>query len=377
MHAAMDDIGNPSSIHSFGRQARKKIEDARAGILADLGLPEYRLAFTSGASEALAMVLTPHTQNVQAKRTTTHLLIAESDHVASLHGHGFADNAVIKLTVDASGVLDIATLKTALESLPEGTQAVVAVHAANNETGVLQPIEAISTLCDLHQALFVCDLVQWAGRLPLNDARPAAIIVSAHKLGGPAGVGALIYDPMRLHITRPMIRGGGQERGARAGTENAIGITGFASALHEAVGDMEAEQRRISELRDVFETGLRELHPDASVFGQDVPRLASTSCFALPGQEAALALMQLDLDGIAVSSGSACSSGKVKASHVLAAMNIGPELAACALRVSFGFASKPADVERLLASISRWSSASKKNSGKNANLRRSAIGKSA
>ena len=377
MHAAMEDIGNPSSIHSFGRQARKTIEDARAGILTDLGVPEYRLAFTSGASEALAMVLTPHTRNVPAKRTATHLLIAESDHVASLQGHGFDEDAVTRLAVDASGVLDVDTLKTVLESLPEDTQAVVAVHAANNETGVLQPVEAISTLCDLHKALFVCDLVQWAGRLPLNDARPAASIVSAHKLGGPAGIGALIYDPTRLHITRPLIRGGGQERGTRAGTENAIGITGFASALHAAVGDMESEQQRVSALRDAFETGLRELHPDAPIFGQDAPRLANTSCFALPGQEAALALMQLDLDGIAVSSGSACSSGKVKASHVLAAMNVSPELAACALRVSFGFASKPADVERLLASIERWSGASLKNSGKNANLPRSAIGKSA
>jgi cysteine desulfurase len=175
-------------------------------------------------------------------------------------------------------------------ALPQDAQAIVCVHGANNETGVLQPIDAIASLCDVHQALFVCDLVQWAGRLPLRDARPAAIIVSAHKLGGPAGIGAILYDPMRLHVTDPLIRGGGQERGVRAGTENAIGIAGFAAALKAACASMASEQQRLADLRDRFERELRAMHPDAVIFGQGAARLANTSCFAIPGREAALAL---------------------------------------------------------------------------------------
>lgn len=385
MLAAMGEIGNPSSIHGFGRAARKRVEAARASILCDLGLPDYRLAFTSGASEALATVLTPATQSLATKRQANHLLIAPTEHVAALQGHGFDEAATTYLSVNQDGVIDAQALATKLSALPDDAQAIVCVHGANNETGVRQPIEEIAALCDVHQALFVCDLVQWAGRLPLGDARPAAIIVSAHKLGGPAGIGAIIYDPLRLHMTNPLIRGGGQERGVRAGTENAIGIAGFAAAVTAARTSMESEQQRLSDLRDRFEQELLATHPDVLIFGRGTARLANTSCFAIPGREAALALMQLDLDGIALSSGSACSSGKVKASHVLAAMNVPPSLAACALRLSLGFATTSADIDRLLASIARWSTpdrglestGSDKIRRKNANLTQSAIGESA
>jgi cysteine desulfurase len=385
MLVAMGETGNPSSIHCFGRAARKRIEAARASILTDLGFPNYRLAFTSGASEALATVLTPATQSLATKRHANQLFIAPTDHVAALQGHCFEKAATTLLPVGADGVVDTQALTKALSVLPQDAQAIVCVHGANNETGVLQPIDAIAALCDVHQALFVCDLVQWAGRLSLRDAQPTAIIVSAHKLGGPAGIGAIIYDPMRLHVTNPLIRGGGQERGVRAGTENAVGIAGFAAALKAACASMASEQQRLADLRDRFECELLAMHPDAVIFGQGAARLANTSCFAIPGREAALALMQLDLDGIALSSGSACSSGKVKASHVLAAMDVPSSLAACALRLSLGFATTAADIDRLLTSIARWSKpdqapesmGSDKISRKNANLTQSAIGESA
>ena len=177
------------------------------------------------------------------------------------------------------------------------------------------------------------------------------VIVSAHKIGGPSGVGALIYDPARVHFPRPLVRGGGQERGVRAGTENLVGAVGFAAALDDAAAHLASQTERLAALRDGFETGLKSLTPEAVIFAQKAPRLPNTSSFAIPGREAALALMQLDLQGVAISSGSACSSGKVTQSHVLAAMGVEPAMARCALRVSFGFSSTDRDVARLLAAL--------------------------
>lgn len=385
MIQAMDSVGNPSSIHGSGRKVRHAIEQARASLVRDLGLEGYRPVFTSGASEALVMALTPATQGPKPDRTTTRLFIAANEHLAALQGHGFGAQSVITLDVDGNGHVQLETLKAHLEAMPDDERALVCVHAANNETGVLQPVEAISLLCDTYGALFVCDMVQWAGRLPVGEARPAIIILSGHKVGGPAGVGALIYDPQRAQFARPLIRGGGQERGVRAGTENDLGIVGFAAALHEATSTMAEEQAEVGRLRDDLEKGLRALTPEVTVFGQGVARLANTSCFALPGYTASLALMQLDLDGIAISSGSACSSGKVKQSHVLAAMNIEFDLAECVLRVSLGFASTQDDIERLLAALAKgWTAVQAQanpshgqNSKKDATFARSAIGNSA
>lgn len=351
MEQAMGMMGNPSSIHSFGRAVRHSIEQARASIVGDLGLHGYRLVFTSGATEALATALAPATQGPKPDRTTTRLFIATSEHVAALQGHGFAAQAVTTLDVDADGLVQLDALKAHLEAMPDSERALVCVHAANNETGVLQPIEAISTLCDVYGALFVCDMVQLAGRMPLGDAQPAIAIVSGHKVGGPAGIGALIYDTQRAQISHPLIRGGGQERGVRAGTENHTGIVGFAAALHEATVSMEAEQTRLAQLRNALEAQLITQVPDAKIFGHNAQRLAGTSCFALPGYSASLALMQLDLAGVAISSGSACSSGKVKQSHVLAAMGVEPDMAECALRVSLGFANTEDDCDNLLGAL--------------------------
>lgn len=378
----MDMVGNPSSIHSFGRSVRHGVEQARVSVVRDLGLHGYRLVFTSGATEALATVLAPSTQGLKADCITTRLFIATSEHVAALQGHGFASQAVTTLDVDGDGLVHLDALKAHLEAMPDNERALVCVHAANNETGVLQPIEAISALCDTFGALFVCDMVQLAGRLPLGSALPAIAIVSGHKVGGPAGLGALIYDPQRVLISQPLIRGGGQERGVRAGTENHIGIAGFAAAIHEATQGMQEEQAGLAQLRDGLEAQLLAQVPDTRIFSHDAPRLANTSCFALPGYPASLALMQLDLAGVAISSGSACSSGKVKQSHVLVAMGIKPQIADCALRVSLGFASTADDVERLLTVLKQGSLVSTpqanpshvQSSKKNATITKSTIG---
>lgn len=385
MAQAMDATGNPSSIHSFGRSVRHTIEQARASIVRDVGLEGYRLVFTSGATEALVTALSPSTTGPKPDRPTTRLFMAASEHVAALQGHGFDADSITVLDIDENGLIDLDALKSNLQAMPDTERALVCVHAANNETGVLQPIEAISTLCDVHEALFICDMVQLAGRLPLGDARPAIAIVSGHKVGGPSGIGALIYDTQRAQIGHPLIRGGGQERGVRAGTENPIGIVGFAAALHEATQSMDDERTRLAALRDDLEARLRAAVPDICVFGESAPRLANTSCFALPNQAASLLLMQLDLAGMAVSSGSACSSGKVKQSHVLAAMNVEPALAECALRISFGFASKPGDVDRLVQAFDKSFSIALagadpihvQNSKKRATFAKSAIGNSA
>lgn len=385
MAQAMDATGNPSSIHSFGRSVRHGIEQARAGVVKDLGLDGYRLVFTSGATEALATALMPSTTGPKPGRTTTRLFIAASEHVAALQGHGFDADSLTVLDIDENGLIDLDTLKSHLQAMPQAERALVCVHAANNETGVLQPIEALSTLCDVHEALFICDMVQLAGRLPLGDAMPAIAIVSGHKVGGPAGIGALIYDTQRAQISHPLIRGGGQERSVRGGTENHIGIAGFAAALHEATLAVQSEQIRLKSLRDAFEEQLLASIPNAKIFGQGVSRLTNTSCFAVPGQAASLSLMQLDLAGVAISSGSACSSGKVKQSHVLAAMKIEPEIAECALRVSLGFESNAADIERLTKAIQQGMTGPStpanrshvQNSKKRATFVKSAVGNSA
>ncbi|MEM6712899.1 MAG: aminotransferase class V-fold PLP-dependent enzyme [Pseudomonadota bacterium] len=351
MLAALDETGNPSSIHAHGRAARKRIEEARACIAEAVGLLEYRLVFTSGASEALATVLRPSVQNLQNKRHATKLLINRTEHAAALDGHGFAPEAVSKLSVKSNGVVDCDALEHALKAMPEDECALVCVQSANSETGVLQPLGDISLLCDIHNALLVTDHVQGAGRIALGAARPAAVVVSSHKVGGPSGVGAILYNVPRLLMTQALIRGGGQERGLRAGTENPAAAAGFAAALGAAARDIPGETERLSALRDRFEMELVATKPNSVVFSKDVPRLPNTSCFALPDVDASLALMQLDLAGLSISSGSACSSGKVKASHVLAAMGVEQALAACALRVSFGFASTQSDVDKLLAAI--------------------------
>jgi cysteine desulfurase len=226
---------------------------------------------------------------------------------------------------------------------------------ANNETGVIQPVAEAARL--IHQAggLLHVDAVQAVGKIPcnINDLGADLMALSAHKLGGPKGVGALIKRDEALHLAQPLIRGGGQERGARAGTENVPGIVGFGAAAAAAREHLPREAARVAALRDRLEAAVLAGSPVAVIFGRAAPRLPNTSLFAVPGIKAETALIALDLDGVAVSSGSACSSGKVAASHVLQAMGVAGDLARGAIRVSVGFSTADEEVDCFLAAWNR------------------------
>jgi cysteine desulfurase len=230
--------------------------------------------------------------------------------------------------------------------------ALVAVQLANNETGVIQPVAKIAALCREHGALLLVDAAQAFGRIPVSiaDLDATYLVVSSHKLGGPPGAGALVLAPGAPFVTTRF--GGGQERGRRPGTENGAALVGFAVAVEWALRDRDAEMLRIAALRDRFEASLPN---DAVVFGAEAPRLPNTSNFALPGLTAETAVIAMDLEGVAISSGAACSSGKVRSSRVLAAMGVAPDLAKAALRVSFGHESKESDVDEALHALAKIS----------------------
>jgi cysteine desulfurase len=234
-------------------------------------------------------------------------------------------------------------------ALREGKgRTLVAVMAANNETGMVQPIAEVSKLVREANGLLLVDAVPAAGKIHLDFALCDYMVLSAHKIGGPQGCGALLVrDGVPL---QPQLVGGGQQRGLRAGTENLSGIAGFGAAAH-ALADGEGERARIAHLRDHFEAALKQAAPESVIFGVKQQRLCSTSCFAIPGLTAETALIGLDLDGVMMSSGSTCSSGKVAVSHVLTAMGMEGALAACALRASFGWSSTMEDVQAAVASL--------------------------
>ncbi len=338
--AVLEMAANPSSVHAEGRRARAAVEEARVRVAALVGAPQDRVVFTSGASEAASLALAPDLAR-GGRRGFDRLVVGSTEHAAVLHGHRFPVEAVSVVPVLSSGVIDLAALSRALAG---GGRAVVAIQAANNETGVIQPLEAVSGIAHAAGAILVADAVQAAGRVAC-DALPAdMVLLSGHKLGGLAGAGALVLLSGDLALGTPMLRGGGQERGLRAGTENVAAIAAFGAAA--ACGH--AGSRRIGMLRDRFEAALLQLAPDAVLFGHDAERLPNTSAFAVPGVAAEKLLMALDLAGIAVSSGSACASGKVGRSHVLEAMGVAPDLRRGAIRVSFGWTSVDADVERVV-----------------------------
>ena len=344
MSAAWD-LGNPSSVHREGRQARAAIEAARRQVAALLGCGPDAVTFTSGGTEANATALRPGGLLTPAGRPVRRLVVGATEHASVLHGHGFPAETVAICPVDHSGVLDLVALGSLLKASPEAT--LVTVQAANSETGVLQPIADIASRTAAADAAFHTDAVQAAGRLDLASLSGLAdaVTLSAHKLGGPTGAGALAIRPDRRGPAVSWLSGS-QESGRRGGTENVAGIVGFGVAAACAARDLAAEGPRLAVLRDRTEHLLRELAPDATIFGEGADRLPNTLAFAVPGLSAETALMGLDLDGVAVSSGSACSSGKVGRSHVLAAMGVPAGLAGGAIRVSFGWNSAEADVER-------------------------------
>jgi cysteine desulfurase len=338
--------GNASSVHASGRAARGLIEDARVKVAALAGVEPSEVVFTSGATEAAALALWGAAQGaIDAGVRITRLFVSAIEHPAVLANAAtvserFAGLRLETIPATAGGVTDMDALRNALR---EGKgRSLIALMAANNETGVIQPVGEAAALAAEAGALLLVDAVQAAGRMAVP--RADYVMLSAHKIGGPQGVGALILKN-GVPFT-PLITGGGQERGMRPGTENVPGIAGFGAAAEIAMRETVAPV-----LRDHFEAGLRAIVPNVIIFGAESSRLANTSCFALPGINAETALMALDLDGVMLSSGSACSSGKVKRSHVLAAMGVNDDVAGCALRASFGWSSTEADVKAALLSI--------------------------
>lgn len=347
---ALDVDGNASSVHAEGRQARDVVEAARDAVAGLVGGVPAGVTFTSGATEALNLALSPAFGRSGEPCET--LFLPAGEHPAVLQGHRFPEDATVTLPSLADGTLDLAALSVAL-ARHAGQRPLLALQAANNETGVIQPVAAAAELVHAAGGLLVCDAVQAVGRIPCDFATLGAdaIVLSAHKFGGPKGAGALCLAP-GLDVALPLVRGGGQERGRRAGTENVAAIAGLGAAA-ELVAQLRADMPRLAGLRTAAEALVRRVAPDAVLFGAAAPRLANTSCFAVPGLEAQLLLMGLDMEGVAVSSGAACSSGKVRRSHVLEAMGVGADLGRGAIRISFGWDSTPTDVEAFGAALER------------------------
>ncbi|AWN45013.1 cysteine desulfurase [Methylobacterium terrae] len=346
--------GNPSSIHREGRAARSAIEAARVRVASLAGAAPARVAFTSGGTEAANAVLSGALRRRDLP-APTRLLIGATEHPCCLEGHGFPGDATEILPVDEHGALRLDVLEARLGALAaEGVTALVSVQAANNETGVIQPLARVAALTCQHGALLHSDAVQAAGRVSIarNISGIDALTLSGHKLGAPKGVGAILLREGAT-LAPGLVRGGGQEGRLRAGTENVPGIVGFGVAAETASSSLAEEATRLAGLRDAIEAGVRARAPDAVVFGAGAERLPNTLCFAVPGLKAETALIALDLDGVAVSSGAACASGKVSRSGVLAAMGVDSTLSAGALRVSLGWNSRQEDGESFLAAFDR------------------------
>ena len=326
--------GNPSSVHSFGRQARAALETAREQVAALACAKPAQVVFTSGGTEANNLAL--------AGSGRARILVSGIEHDFILTAAPTAES----VPVTAEGVVDLAELARLLQT--DKRPALVCVMLANNETGVIQPLADVVAIAHRAGALVHCDAVQAAGKLALDFTTLGVDLMSlsAHKFGGPKGAGALfVADAVPFTA---QLRGGGQERGRRAGTENVAAIAGFGAAAEAARRDL-SHLEAIAAMRDWLERDAGADVPVTRIIGAGAPRLANTSCLALPGVGAETLVMALDLAGVAVSAGSACSSGKVKASHVLKAMGLGAEIAGSAIRVSLGWASTAADVERFLA----------------------------
>lgn len=351
MVAALDLEANPSSVHAPGRAARRLVEDARREVAALVGGKAEHVVFTSGATEAASTLLTPDWRMGRGPVRMSRLYVSATDHPCVLGGGRFARSDVAVLPVDGDGLVDLVAFEAALaahdrsDGLP-----LVAIHAANNESGAVQPWPRIAELVKAAGGVLVLDAAQAAGRLPLElDVAADFVIVSGHKLGGPKGVGAFV-SRSDLLMPAPLLTGGGQEKGHRAGTENVPAIAGLgtaAKAARQALADMGG----VRATRDRFEAAVKDRAPDAVIIGGGAPRLPNTLFFALPGMKAETLQIAFDLEGIALSAGSACASGKVGPSHVLAAM--GYDATAGALRVSIGRETGERDLERFMVALDR------------------------
>lgn len=341
-------LANPSSVHAEGRRARGAVEAARSRVAALVGANESEIVFTSGGTEANNIALRPGALLCPDGRPARRLLVGAGEHASVLSGHRFQSAAPIRL--DRHGRTDLGHLAA---SLAGGEPTLVSIQLANGETGAVQPMREIVAIARSQNAAVHVDAVQAPGRMPvdLRDLRVDALSLSAHKLGGPKGAGAVVVVAGRAGPELALVTGGGQERGRRGGTENVPALVGFGIAAEIAMRDLLDEAPRLRALRDEATRILRRLAPDAVVFAEAGERLPNTLAFAVPGVRAETALIALDLAGIAVSSGSACSSGKVGRSHVLAAMGVPKDLAAGAIRLSFGWSSTEDDVGRFAAAF--------------------------
>jgi len=320
-------LGNPSSVHGAGRAARRLLEESRDAVAALVGGDPAGVIFTSGGTEANGLALSGLGRKTVIASAVEHpsVLKAAQCHVLPVNGEGVAEAAVLERLLGNLG----------------GRDTLVTVMLANNETGVIQPVAELARIAHAHGALIHCDAVQAVGKIAVDMAALGvdSLSLSAHKLGGPQGVGALVLADPNQDLA-PLIKGGGQERSHRAGTENLPGIAGFAAAARAVSVDGASA---LADLRDGLEMALLEAVPGITIFSRGVERLPNTLCLALPGLTAQTAVMALDLAGVMVSAGSACSSGKVAPSHVLTAMGAGA-LAAAAIRLSLGWTSCAADM---------------------------------
>ncbi|MCP4983700.1 MAG: cysteine desulfurase [Gammaproteobacteria bacterium] len=337
--------GNPSSLHSYGRMARSAVESARAEVAMLLGCSSDDVIFTSGGTEANNLLL----KGFVEQQCDSPIVSSEIEHpsiiepLMQLRSDGYD---VILLKPDQNGVVDLEAASSVLTGV---TPQLLSIIYANNETGVIQPLEALSTMVDHESCLIHSDATQAVGKIPINLSQPGidAISFSAHKLGGPQGVGALV---VRRKPNRLLISGGDQENKRRGGTENVAGIVGLGKAVQIARLEMEQKQHHLEKLRNAFEAGLQSI-PDSVIFGQRVARLPNTTYFALPYYHGETLLMELDRAGFALASGSACHSAVTEPSHVLKAMGVDDSLALNAVRVSFGMQNKLQEVEMLVTKL--------------------------
>ncbi len=341
--AALALSGNPSSVHTHGRALRGLIDDARARVATLAGATREQVVFTGSATEAITQAIVGGARALGVGG----IVVSAGEHAAVLKAAEATGLPVTTVGLDAEGRIRVEEIAAAMARADTfGARLLVAVHLVNNETGVVHPVDRIEVLVGASPHYLFVDAVQAFGKMGLEFAAraPDMMAVSAHKIGGPAGVGALL---MKGHADQVrLIPGGGQESGRRGGTESAALIAGFGAAATAFADRYNAAGT--AALIEEAEVGLRALAPDVTIFGDGVERIGNTSNFAVPGLKNAVAMMGLDLMGISVSSGSACSSGKVGPSHVLKAMGVPAELGECAMRLSVGWDSTAADIEAFL-----------------------------
>jgi cysteine desulfurase len=358
MLKALDVTGNPSSIHAHGRSGKALMEEAREHVAALVGGDARNVIFTSGGTESNNLILNPRFSRGKDMRNDAVLLMSASEHPCVLKGHRFAPECVEVIPVDSNGLIDIARFEercAQLHAKQPQTKIITSLHLANNETGVIQPVAQIAEIVHRYDGVTHTDTVQAAGKITVSlwGLGVDALTLSAHKIGGPQGVGALVLGSSGVDVGERLLKGGGQERGARAGTENVAGIVGFGVAAQIALRELENEQKRLEILRTLCHAHIMRIAPDAVIFGENAQRLPNTICFAHEGIKAQTALMSFDLAGVSLSSGSACSSGKVKSSHVLEAMGVQTGLLEAALRISIGWGTTEHDIEHFASAFSR------------------------